>query len=231
MGPEKEADPVDNFVEKLYSRDYIPSPLVSEKAFLSKKKHEMEDGAQKMLERAYNGIALFSLVSTDSPGINNLIANFLKERDPSKFLEKTEEEIRNIPTEEISYDLTESDFQILMAFSDQTYQSQAYNSAIALYQSLTVLFPLHMESWLKWGNVVYQHFECQDALKIFEECLTLFPHPAVYSGIGLCHIKLKNYEKAKEYFELALAKSEEIEDTEIKAEVLSLLEDLKPFVR
>ncbi|KAF0991486.1 hypothetical protein HZS_6784 [Henneguya salminicola] len=78
-----------------------------------------------------------------------------------------------------------------------------------LYKKMVHLYPNEEDSWIGLAEV-YQSTDLGESLKAFNKAIELmtakqtYISPEIYNNIGSIYFRLENFNKAKEYFELAL---------------------------
>jgi tetratricopeptide (TPR) repeat protein len=117
----------------------------------------------------------------------------------------------------------------MIKMADAVYDAGDHEKAIALYKSMTFVFPNRFEPWLKWGNVEYQHYDPKAALEIFQECQSIFTHPLIDLCIARCFIEMSDFNNAKISLEKTIAGAEAANVQEIKEQAVSALDQIKSF--
>lgn len=218
----------DHFFEELCRKEYVPNLLENFNTFKEKRKIAFTTETESLINGAFNGIILFSLLEKKNERIQNLIEKFSTLGAHPAFKERDIEAMAEIIVKNNLFGLEDSDFDQMMHQADAVCSKSRFSEAISMYQALTILFPTRIESWLRWGNVMYQHFFDYDKLlNIYNNCQKMFNHPTINLSIAICHVKGNELEKAKEQFKKALALCDEYDEKDLKENIIPLLNELE----
>lgn len=224
-----------NIVEKTLDHlitenfEYQPNPLESQNIFLQRKKNSLSEWYKNHLTDVHNGFFIFSSLQIENDNIKSLLDKFMS---LDKLLEKecegkSSKDIIKHLIEDNIFGLTEDDFKFLLEITKKADEAGNHKEATWMYQALAFIFPNHIEPWLNWGNVEFQHFfDYQNVISIYENCSQIFNHPIVYYCLAICHIKGDQIDRAKDCLQKAILLGDELGDTEIKAKAENMLKSL-----
>jgi tetratricopeptide (TPR) repeat protein len=209
--------------------EYQPNPLEGQDIFLQRKKNSLSEWYKSRSSDVHNGFFIFSNLQTENGNIKSLLDKFMS---LDKLLEKecegkSPEDIAKSLMEKNLFGLTEEDFKYLLEITKQADEAGNHKEATWMYQALSFIFPNHIEPWLNWGNVEFQHFfDYQNVVSIYENCAQIFNYPIVYYCLAICHIKGDEINTAKECLKKAIQLGGELGDTDTKAKAEDMLKNL-----
>lgn len=216
----------EEFIDKQATDKYLPNPLESYENFKKKQKVIMKENSTRLIENVMDGLVLFLLVDGSNERTASLIEKFLSLETNPAFQNK--ETLLKTMKDQNIFGLTEEDFKKFLSKSDLAYEKGFFTEASTMYQTLIFLFPTHIESWLRWGHLEYEHFfDYPKVLKIYQQCLESFDHPIVYLAMGLCHIKGQDFLQAETCFNKVVELCEHLNEPELKQQAVDMLAGIK----
>lgn len=213
----------DDMFEKICREQYVLSNVENFQLFKARKKQELQKKGSELLANAFDGMMNFSIASKNErirtipeKAINITKNGAFKAADIQAFAKEV--------IEHNMFGLTENDFDELVDIADKVYHAGYLKEAVGMYQALIILFPDHIEGWLRLANAQSQlSFDYQKILDIYKQCLEMFDHPAVHFSIGVCHLEGKEPQLAKDCFKKALELCDAYGEQELKEQIHSAL--------
>jgi len=87
--------------------------------------------------------------------------------------------------------------QIRYQYAYCLYQLEQHEQAAPLYEQLIPIFKNTDYFWYQFGTILEQLEQIPAAITAFENAIAINNHPAIYTSLSFCYLKLGNLEKAR----------------------------------
>ncbi len=229
MEDDQESGKTDHLIDEVCQSEYMPTPLESYETFKRKKKLSLDQETDQLIPNLIRGVMLYTLIDSGNERIGKVLEKLLDLDKHPAMQELSLENLSKTFSEQNLFGLTPEDYVQMINTADAVCEMGRPEEAIAMYQALTVLFPTFYESWLKLADTQSKlDFDYRRILDIYDQCLKIFDNPQVYVMQGLCHVKGQELKLAEESFNKALEQCDVHNTPELKAEITTLLAEMKP---
>lgn len=229
MDEDKAVKVQDKLIDSMLAEEYVPNALEDFETFKKRRRLALNESQEKTIKGVMNGLFLFTVIDSENERTKDLMDKYLNMDKHPIFEKDNDEALAKVTKDRNLFGLNDDDFIRFLTLADVVSEMGKFQESAYMYEALTQLFPTRMESWIRWGTLENKHlFDYKNVLDIYERCLKMFDHPAVYASMGLCHLKGEELPSAEACFKKALEMCTDGEDSELKSDITTLLTSMKP---